>query len=190
MAQGLDNPRAYRPWKGTLRVEGARVVSVRPQFFNVYRATAAIDQNDPSLVRFQTETRGRRDVMLVELAGATSSTRFHFAIDAAKERRAAPVLVRPLKDLAAVEATLAFDRMADGRMEHDLPVDVHTDRISLQTVNPEAPLDRELEWSDLGKLEPGDYVYVRVTQLDGGRAWSSPFFFIDSAQLASPPHTP
>ena len=114
--------------------------------------------------------------MLVELDGATSSTRFEFAIEAAKERRAAPVLVRPLKEIPAVAATLSFDRMADGRMEHELPVDVHTDRILLQTVNPDAPLDREFEWSDLGKVEPGDYVYLRVTQLDGGRAWSSPFF--------------
>jgi len=29
---------------------------------------------------------------------------------------------------------------------------------------------------------PGDYVYLRVTQLDGGRAWSSPFFFVDAAE--------
>ena len=187
--EALDNPRAYRPWKGTLRVEGARVVSVRPVFFNVYRSKAAIDADDPALIRFQTETRGRRDVMLVELDGATSSTRFHFALEAAKERRAAPVLVRPLKEIPAVEATLAFDRMADGRMEHELPVDVHTDRILLQTVDPDAPLDREFEWSDLGKVEPGDYVYLRVTQLDGGRAWSSPFFFgaprREVAQVAS-----
>jgi hypothetical protein len=82
--EALDNPRAYRPWKGTLRVEGARVASVRPVFFNTYRAKAAIDEKDPSLVHFQTETRGRRDVMLVELDGATSSTRFHFAIEAVK----------------------------------------------------------------------------------------------------------
>ena len=153
--EALDNPRAYRPWKGTLRVEGARVVSVRPVFFNVYRSKAAIDADDPAMIRFQTETRGRRDVMLVELDGATSSTRFDFALEAAKERRAAPVLVRPLKEIPAVAATLAFDRMADGRMEHELPVDVHTDRILLQTVNPDAPLDREFEWSDLGKVRAG-----------------------------------
>jgi hypothetical protein len=152
-------------------------VSVRPLFFNAYRGKAAIDADDPAVVQFQTETRGRRDVMLVELDGASSSTKFHFAIDAAKERRAAPVLVRPLKELPAVEATLAFDGMKDGRMEHELPVDVHTDRIRIQTVDPEASFDRDFEWSDLGKVEAGDYVYLRVTQLDGGRAWSSPFFF-------------
>ena len=37
-------------------------------------------------------------------------------------------------------------------------------------------LDQELEWSDSGEVEPGDYYYVRVTQLDGARAWSSPFW--------------
>jgi hypothetical protein len=146
-------------------------------FFNTYRSKAEIDPNDPSVVRFQTETRGRRDVMLVELDGATSSTSFRFALEAGRERRAAPVLVRPMKDLPAVEATMTFDRMADGRMEHDFPVDVHTDRILLQTVEPDAPLDREFEWSDLDGVGPGDYIYLRVTQLDGARAWTSPFFF-------------
>jgi hypothetical protein len=29
----------------------------------------------------------------------------------------------------------------------------------------------------LGPRKPGDYVYVRVLQLDQGAAWSSPFFF-------------
>ena len=26
-------------------------------------------------------------------------------------------------------------------------------------------------------LRPGEYAYVRVLQIDGGAAWSSPFFF-------------
>jgi len=35
------------------------------------------------------------------------------------------------------------------------------------------------EWSEtiaMDPLEPGDYVYVRIIQEDGGAAWSSPFF--------------
>jgi hypothetical protein len=178
---GLDNPRGYRPWKGTLKVDGARVLQVRtPGFVNEYRSRAEIDGEDPTLVRFQTETRGRRDVMLVELDGASSSTRFHFALEAGRERRAAPVLVRPLTDIPATAVTLAFDRMAGGRLEHAVPVDAHSDRILLQTVDPDAPLDREFEWRSAGALAAGDYVYVRVTQLDGGRAWSSPVFMVDA----------
>jgi hypothetical protein len=30
-------------------------------------------------------------------------------------------------------------------------------------------------WEIVG-LEPGEYVYVRVVQVDGGMAWCSPFF--------------
>ena len=29
----------------------------------------------------------------------------------------------------------------------------------------------------IGGLEPGDYLYLRARQTDGGAAWSSPFFF-------------
>ena len=39
-----------------------------------------------------------------------------------------------------------------------------------------APLDQEFEFTDLDGIAPGDYYYVRVNQLDGGRAWSSPWW--------------
>ncbi len=38
--------------------------------------------------------------------------------------------------------------------------------------------ERELSWSHtLDAIAPGEYVYVRITQRDGGLAWSSPIFF-------------
>ncbi len=37
-------------------------------------------------------------------------------------------------------------------------------------------MDREVEFTDLDGVAPGDYYYVRVTQLDGGLAFSSPFW--------------
>jgi hypothetical protein len=76
-----------------------------------------------------------------------------------------------------MEATFPFDELVDGRLERPVPVDVHPDRILIQTVDPEAPLDQRFEWRAAEPPAPGDYVYLRVTQLDGGRAWSSPFFF-------------
>ena len=66
-----DNPRPYRQWIGTLDVGGARIRSVQtPGFDNRHFEFAAIDEDKPSRIRFHTETRGRRDVMLVELEGA------------------------------------------------------------------------------------------------------------------------
>jgi hypothetical protein len=29
-------------------------------------------------------------------------------------------------------------------------------------------------------LKPGEHLYVRVVQNDGGLAWSSPFYFVES----------
>ena len=33
---------------------------------------------------------------------------------------------------------------------------------------------------DFASLEANEYVYVRVDQVDGGMAWSSPFYFVAS----------
>ena len=37
-------------------------------------------------------------------------------------------------------------------------------------------MDVEFEYTDTESAEEGDYYYVRVTQLDGGMAWSSPIW--------------
>ena len=62
------------------------------------------------------------------------------------------------------------------------PIGEHVDRIALQLVDDRASLDRELDYTDLDRGAAGaagaagDYYYLRVTQLDGGRAWTSPFW--------------
>jgi hypothetical protein len=48
--------------------------------------------------------------------------------------------------------------------------------IFIQLVNPQAPMDGELDYIDLGNRQPGDYYYIRLTQLDGAQAWSSPIW--------------
>ena len=48
--------------------------------------------------------------------------------------------------------------------------------MSLQVIDPHAPFDQDFEYTDLGDKAAGDYYYLRVTQLDGGRALSSPFW--------------
>ena len=66
-----------------------------------------------------------------------------------------------------------------GRFEHDATFERYADRITLQIVDVAAALDRELEWIDLDAGTPaptGDYYYLRVNQLDGARAWSSPWW--------------
>jgi len=180
-----DNPRPYRVWQGTIEVEGARVASVRTSGLdNVYLESAAIDPADPSRVRFHVETRGRRDVLLLELEGAGRGTALVVRLDPSREYGFAPVLVRRPAEIPGGEVRMPLADLESGRLERELQVDAHTDRIRLQVIDPEAPLDQEVAFTDMEPPQPGDYYYVRVTQLDGGRAWSSPFWVGERAAPA------
>jgi len=181
--QVRDNPRPYRVWRGTLRIDGAKVVGLTtPGFENVYLERAAIDEADPGLIRFQTRTRGRRDTMLVELEGASPATRFTFHVEPAKEVGAASGPLRPPADIPGADFGLRLSGLVDGRIQHQLTLQQHVDRVTLEVVEPDGALDMDFEYTDLENNRPGDYYYVRVTQLDGGRAWSSPFWVGDKEE--------
>jgi hypothetical protein len=172
-----DNPRPYRPWAGTLAVEGARIAGVAtPGFDNHYTETAGIDPADPNRVSFYVETRGRMDTLLLELDGATTSTVLRFHLEPGVERGSSAGNLRRAAEIPAADFTMALADLRDSRLERTFQVDQHTDRIELQVVDPGAAMDREVHFTDLEGTAPGDYYYVRVTQLDGGLAFSSPFW--------------
>ncbi|MCH7908413.1 MAG: hypothetical protein IIB38_02210 [Candidatus Hydrogenedentes bacterium] len=52
----------------------------------------------------------------------------------------------------------------------------HRDELSLNLINPAAPMDQKFRFEDSTEPRHGDYYYLRVRQLDGGLAWSSPFW--------------
>ena len=178
-----------RVWKGSLEVAGARLLGVTtPGFDNPYSELARRDEKNPNRVEFFTQTRGRMDTLLLELEGAGPQTaiRFHLEPDGGDRiqgrQRAAPTRRWPQADFE-----LRLDGLDDGRMEHPFQVGQHTDRIALQVIDLAAPLDQGFEYTDLTAVAPGDYYYVRVTQLDGNQAFSSPFWVGDSGR---PPATP
>jgi hypothetical protein len=172
-----DNPRAYRTWSGSLDVEGARVVGLStPGFDNPYLERAEIEPDGSGSIRFRTQTRGRRDTMLVELEGASRSTRLTFHLDPARETGMAAGPVRRPAMVPGADFALSLSGLTDGRIEHELKMERFVDRVTLEAVDPDGALDMDFEYTDLEDPEPGDYYYIRVTQLDGGRAWSSPFW--------------
>jgi hypothetical protein len=85
-----DNPRAYRPWRGTLDVEGAKLEEVRTSVDNYYSEDARIDPANPARVRFNVETRGDEDLLLLRLSGASRSTVLRLEVEAAMEQYAGP----------------------------------------------------------------------------------------------------
>ena len=173
-----DNPRLYRFWDGTLTVEGGEIAAVsRVGLDNHYRDQLTVDEASRTSLQFRIQTRGRRDSFLLSLAGARSATRLRLELEPGREAGIAGRLVRqPRGDLPPAELSLRMLDLARGPSEHPIEVGPFTDRITFELVDVEGRMDQDLEWTDTGATAPGDYYYVRVTQLDGARAWSSPFW--------------
>ena len=120
---GRDNPRPHRPWKGTVEVEGARLTGARGlNFTNPYSDKIEIDSRDPSKVHFYTETRGRADKMLLELADVTPSTQLVIRMDESREVGGSPTLIRPRARIPAKTLRFPFSRLDDGRSVEEMPL--------------------------------------------------------------------
>ena len=174
----VDNPRPYRIWQGTLRISGATVIAFEAIGFDT-PALDTIEEVEPGLYRFRIYTRGRLETVLFELEGATSSTTLDFELEPTREYGLGQGHVRLALDIPGTSVRLSLADLENNRLEREVPFLEHTDRLTLQVVQPESPLDQEFEYSDMEPTAAGDYYYVRVTQLDGGRAWSSPFWVGD-----------
>ena len=172
----VDNPRPYRVWRGTLRVRGARVLDVVP-----------VGLDNRVLDWIETEDAG--ESFASTFAPAAAATPFCWDSPAPRRRPRLEIELepsreygigqgheRPAMDIPGASIELRLAGLRDNRLESEVPFGEHIDRVTLQVVEPDAPLDREFEYLDMGPAAPGDYYYVRVTQLDGGQAWSSPFW--------------
>ena len=170
-----DNPRGYRQWQGVVTVEGARLAGLRTLHFdNRHKEWARIEGGDGNTVRFSAGTRGQADTLLLELEGASPSTRLAFSLEAAREWGKSPVPVRPLRSLPAKTFEIALHELSDGFKKHDVSEGMDRDAVTVELIGGEMPMEAELEFTDTGAMQHGDYYYVRVDQLDGARAYSSP----------------
>ncbi|MCP5116097.1 MAG: hypothetical protein GY953_35165, partial [bacterium] len=172
-----DNPRAWRRWTGSLQVRGAQLQGIEAAHLeNRYIERAEIDPADKNRANFHIETRGRADLLLLELDGASRSTEVVIQLDETTEYGASPPNYRGYKTIPAATLRFPFHEVQDGVLARRQKVDRQTDTIELQLVNESAPLDQRLTFVDTGKLEHGDYYYVRVKQMNGARAYSSPIW--------------
>ena len=173
----IDNPRPYRIWQGTLEVTGAKVLGVaRTGLDNRLLDQLEVDPANPNKMRFSIRTRGRRDSIQLALDGASASTALRFELEPTKEYGYGQGGVRQPASIPGGTVELSLGKLADGKAEHTFEVGEYVDRITLHMIDAAAPLDQEFEFTDLDGVAPGDYYYVRVNQLDGGRAWSSPWW--------------
>jgi hypothetical protein len=167
-------PRNYRVWKGSLEVDGASVKQVLAQGLEnpFYESFERVGEDR---VEFAIWTRGRLDGLALELEGAGPDTVLRVHVEPGTSGY-------PKVDTEELNVDLSLAEAKDGPLVHEHSVnypssdEVGRDAISLQIFDPGASLDQEFEYQDLGERAPGDYYYVRVTQIDGEQAWSSPWW--------------
>ena len=165
-----DNPRGHRTWKGSVAVENASLRGAR--LLGTTDPTIDVARHDGKRVSFNVATRGSRRAIALEVKGLSDSTRFVVEIEETHEMGTAPIQRRRPQHFEAVSLDLPAPRV-DEPQRHALRDGAYEDVVTLE-LSSVGVLETEFSFTDRGG--PDDYYYVRVDQVDGHRAWSSPWW--------------
>ncbi|MEM1245643.1 MAG: DUF3604 domain-containing protein [Acidobacteriota bacterium] len=170
-----DNPRGHRNWRGRMTVHGARLVEAD---FNGKR-NPSMDRvaSEDGAVVFDLATRGLRRTFDFVLEDVQPDARVEIELEETNEAGRAPRVVRPNAMIPAQTISVALtDLVGDGVTEHELPVGRFVDRLQVLRLREDAQDDVSVNWTDPAPTLGGDWYYFRVRQIDGGTAWSSPWW--------------
>ena len=170
-------PRGDRPWQGAISVAGARLVGFDEPWYR-HPATYAA-RLEGSRLGFKLRTRGRSTSLVLRLDGASPDTKVIVDLEASAELRGSGGYERTPQRLPAAEATFRLGDLLGGVDRREFKVLEHTDSLSAQLVASGGALDLDFAYTDRDLAQPGDYYYLRVRQVDGAMAWSSPFWVGD-----------
>ena len=165
-------PRGDRPWKGVVRVEGAEIVGLDEPWYahpSTYSAALRGDR-----VEFRTNTRGRSLGLVLKLRGASADTRVVVEMEETLELNGSGGYERTRQTLPANRQDFILGDLGGEVDRREYQVLEHTDALSLQLVVDGGSLDQDFTYTDRDDLQEGDSYYLRVRQLDGAMAWSSP----------------
>ncbi len=171
-----DNPRGQRPWRGSVTVEGANLVSGRLTGTPLPADRLRVDGKSAS---FDLTTRGSRRSFALVLEGDPVAVRLNVEIAAAVEYGTAPTQVRTPQQFAAAEFTLVLPAApgtsagARGGNERVFREGDYRDSVRVDLIEGLRD-DVTFRFADFGEGE--DWYYLRVEQTDGHLAWSSPWW--------------
>ena len=171
-----DNPRGWRPWQGQLQVMGATIEAVSgTDFVNNDIQQLQRDEDNPNVVRFATATRGDSSAIKLTLTDIKRSAKIAVELEAGMEFGSGPPIYRRHQKMPEASFELAVNAAKNGQAQVALASGIYEDAVSLQRVVADGPSDVTFSWQDQGSVQ-GDHYYVRITQVDGAMAWSSPIW--------------
>ena len=121
-----DSPRGWRPWSGTLTVNGARLAGFSAAALKNPRSDSVVAGEDANQLRFSTATRGSEKGIVLKLADVVADMEILVDLEAGVERTTGPARYRGLAEVGAGEAAVpsgesgggAHGARADGRSAH------------------------------------------------------------------------
>ena len=173
-------PRGDRPWKGVIRVEGAELAGYEEPW---YRHPGTYQSRmDGGQLHFEMHTRGRSTALVLQLRNATADTKVIVDMATTRERPGSGGYQRVPQRLPAKSETFRLGDLSGEVDRREYQVLEHTDALSVQLVPSDGALDRHFTYTDKDSPKSGDYYYLRVRQIDGAVAWSSPFWVGSAVQ--------
>ncbi len=169
-----DNPRGWRPWVGTLQVQGAKIVSGAPAASGntTLWKTAAVPGSTDTW-SFATASRGSTSTMIYTLSEVKSGAVLNLSINAGREFGGAPPYFRAHQPVEAVNLSIRVNDLRDGAQTARVNATDYQDSISVRRWIEGTTREATFEVNDTGNVV-GDWYQVRVVQSNDGVAWSSP----------------
>lgn len=170
-----DNPRGYRIWEGFLEVSGATLSG----FTSVEKLNRSVDfvrisAADSNRIEFSIATRGIANSIVLELTDATPDTEIAVTLHETTEGGRAPIQVRPVDTFPASKSLFSLQDAVQGGAVKSFFTGPFRDELALKIIDTESSIDQSFRYQSTQPPKRGDYYYVRVRQVDGAMAWSSP----------------
>lgn len=165
--------RGFRSWKGTLRVDGAKLKDARASNTdNWYTERVGVSSANPQLVEFELRTRGNERSILLSFEGSASGARLSLDVRSQVPDGTVPE-ASGVPQADAFTQVFAASALAGGEQVVRRVLGAHTDVVTARLVAPPTERDRVISYVDPAGSD-GDAYSVRVHTMDGGVAWSSP----------------
>lgn len=170
-----DTPRGFRIWEGSVEVKGGTLEG----FTTVEKLNRSVDfvrisEDDSNRIDFSVATRGVVNNIVLEISGATPNTVVEVTLDETTEGGRAPVQVRNVDTFPASKNSFTLQDAVRENAVKMFQTDRFTDEVALRIVDYDSSIDHSFRFKATEPPTRGDYYYVRVRQLDGAMAWSSP----------------
>jgi hypothetical protein len=169
-----DNPRGWRPWVGTVQVQGAKIISGTPAgpARTTLWKTAAVPGTDNTW-SFAAASRGNTSTLVYTFDEVKSGASILISVNAGQEFGGAPPIFRQHKAVEPVTLNVRMTDLRDGAQTARINAQDYQDQITVRRWQPGTTREASFEVNDTGTVV-GDWYQVRVTQTNDGMAWSSP----------------